>query len=390
MIIDKLKIRNGFPNLVKKLGKEPVTIGFLGGSVSHMKRGWRLSLQEWFDETFIVEGGNKFIDVTMGGVGSATGVFLTKEKLFPEKPDLVFIEFSINDQDKYLTPIEDTCNFVDLIIQIIRSSNNNADICFVYMLYSGQETQLRKGNLTHGIAAHEKIADYYGITSINIAKSIEEIDRSGLYTIETGKDISLFRDYCHHSELGVKMCTSILSKSIDGILKYSLRCPAKEDIGKYSSFSDSRWSSAKIIRINKDMINGVCSWLDKDIPNFNTNRFLSLPAKTEIKFSFKGIYFGFYFISGPNSPILSIKCNNSIVDINTFDEFCYYERINSLILPISLFGLPDVINGCNVSLTVSNTQPDMSVARKPVSIDKYNPKFDVSHILLIGYLIDGI
>ncbi|MEM6886380.1 MAG: SGNH/GDSL hydrolase family protein, partial [Verrucomicrobiota bacterium] len=92
----ELALRGGLPHFFKKARSgKPVTVAYFGGSIT-AHQGWRpisfKGLQEMFPESEM-----EMVNAAVGGTGSIVGVFRADDDLIPSKPDLVFIEFAVND-----------------------------------------------------------------------------------------------------------------------------------------------------------------------------------------------------------------------------------------------------------------------------------------------------
>ena len=91
-----LKARGGLDNVITKLtdGQE-VRIAYFGGSIT-AANGWRPQTLEWFRQTWpqatVVE-----INAAIGGTGSDLGVFRCAQDVLAHDPDLIFVEFAVND-----------------------------------------------------------------------------------------------------------------------------------------------------------------------------------------------------------------------------------------------------------------------------------------------------
>ncbi|MCM8528799.1 MAG: SGNH/GDSL hydrolase family protein, partial [Lentisphaeraceae bacterium] len=88
--------RGGIPNFIKKLkdGKQ-VKIGYLGGSIT-AQPGYRVLSRKWFQEKY-PKAKVEEINAAIGGTGSELGVFRVDYDVLQHKPDLLFIEFAVND-----------------------------------------------------------------------------------------------------------------------------------------------------------------------------------------------------------------------------------------------------------------------------------------------------
>src|SRR5689334_16018215 len=88
--------RAGLPNFFAKLeaGAE-VRIGYLGGSIT-AQEGWRPKTLAHFQKTY-PKAKITQINAAIGGTGSDLGVFRVRQDVLEKKPDLLFVEFAVND-----------------------------------------------------------------------------------------------------------------------------------------------------------------------------------------------------------------------------------------------------------------------------------------------------
>lgn len=92
----ELQIRNGLSNFTEKVNKkDSIRVAYLGGSITE-QNGWRRYSLEWFRQSFPKV---KFIEINaaIGGTGSDFGAFRLQDHVLKFNPDLVFVEFGVND-----------------------------------------------------------------------------------------------------------------------------------------------------------------------------------------------------------------------------------------------------------------------------------------------------
>ena len=89
-------VRGGMPNFLDKLKSgKPVKIAYLGGSIT-AQDGWRVQSLAYFKKMY--PGANaEQIHAAIGGTGSDLGVFRLEHDALDMKPDLLFVEFAVND-----------------------------------------------------------------------------------------------------------------------------------------------------------------------------------------------------------------------------------------------------------------------------------------------------
>ncbi|MEI7423232.1 MAG: SGNH/GDSL hydrolase family protein [Prolixibacteraceae bacterium] len=163
-----LNARQGCPVFFAKLQKkEPVTIVYFGGSITN-HAGYRVFSEAWF-KTQYPESKITAVNAGIGGTGSDLGVFRMDQDVLEFNPDLVFVEFAVNDAGTDSLVI---CHSMEGIVCKIKSHNPAIDICFLYTLNQGMLDDLQKGRLYKSMRYMENIASYYNIPSINFAPDV--------------------------------------------------------------------------------------------------------------------------------------------------------------------------------------------------------------------------
>lgn len=89
--------REGLPNFLAK-AKTPgaeIKVAYFGGSIT-AQPGWRPKSLAHFQKTW-PQAKFSEINAAIGGTGSDLGVFRLKHDVLDQKPDLLFVEFAVND-----------------------------------------------------------------------------------------------------------------------------------------------------------------------------------------------------------------------------------------------------------------------------------------------------
>ncbi|MBX2925692.1 MAG: SGNH/GDSL hydrolase family protein [Chitinophagaceae bacterium] len=122
--------RGGLPNFFRKAGRgDSVKVAYLGGSIT-AQEGWRVYSLNWFKQRFPKAAFTE-INAAIGGTGSDFGVFRLKDQVLKFDPDLVFVEFAVNDRN---TPAEKIARSMEGIVRQVWQHNPSTDICFFYTL----------------------------------------------------------------------------------------------------------------------------------------------------------------------------------------------------------------------------------------------------------------
>ena len=154
-------------------------IGYFGGSItdgtgasSRNTTSWRSLTTQWFKQKF-PEADISMVNASIGGTGSDLGVYRVDRHLLERKPDLVFVEFSVNDSGRRATGTLDPLTpAMEGIIRQIWTFNPNADVVFVYTTMKQYEPHLEKGEVSPAASRHQRVADHYGIPSVDVGLAL--------------------------------------------------------------------------------------------------------------------------------------------------------------------------------------------------------------------------
>lgn len=136
-----------------KAGQE-VTIAYFGGSITAAK-GYRVKTFDWFTKTF-PQAKLTECNAAIGGTGSDLGAFRCTTDVIQESPDMVFVEFNINDGSPANEFRKAT---MEGIVRQLWRAPSRPEIVF---LYTTSRT------LNHPRVSHPAVAKYYGIPEIDL------------------------------------------------------------------------------------------------------------------------------------------------------------------------------------------------------------------------------
>lgn len=177
--------RGDLSRLVQVLRKaqagEEITIGFLGGSITEGRGASRIQdcyvshVYQWWYEMF-PQATIHVINAGIGGTSSYLGVHRVDEELLVHRPDLVFVEFAVNDTPQELH----TNSYENLIRRILMAESNPA----LVLLFATNET----GDSCEKIEAD--LGRYYDLPMISYGKAVlPELEAGNLAWYEIAEDI---------------------------------------------------------------------------------------------------------------------------------------------------------------------------------------------------------
>ena len=161
-----------FASVFKKLEEgERVTVCFLGGSITRGSLSSRpdtcyaYRVYEWFKKTFpkaVIE----YVNAGVGGTTSAFGAARVITDVISHDPDIVLVEFSVNDEcNEYFME-----SYEGLIRKLLYSAKKPAVCALFNFFYENGKTAER---------IHSKITRYYGIPAASMQGAIYEDILSG-------------------------------------------------------------------------------------------------------------------------------------------------------------------------------------------------------------------
>lgn len=187
-----ISVKDGIANTRKKLTEDKkLNVAYYGGSVTvghaasdREKYSWRARTTQWLKDNFPEAEINE-INAAIGASGSHLGAFRAQHDVVSQKPDLLFIEFAINDSYNGENENSASENYEAIVRQVWRD-NPDCDIVNIYVTDSG-----RAISGTHMQAdAHEKIASVYGIPSLRVGNAL--VDK---YSLKKGTADATWKNY---------------------------------------------------------------------------------------------------------------------------------------------------------------------------------------------------
>lgn len=180
--------RTGLPNLRAKLAaRAPVTVAFLGGSITQNggQGGFVSEVPAWIAAQ--VPGIHvETINAGKAATGSDRGAQRIDHDVLLHKPDVVFVEFAVNDSDRECTAD------MERIVRKIRLADPHTDIVFLYCVMDWTLPRLESGKFPPSVIRHEMVAEHYGIPTVALGSDAARKIHLGEWTWA-----SFSADACH-------------------------------------------------------------------------------------------------------------------------------------------------------------------------------------------------
>lgn len=367
--------RGGLPNFFAKVkAGKPVKIAFLGGSITRAGNGYRDQILSWFSDQYPA-GQFEEIMAAVSGTGSDFGACRVKQHVIDHKPDLVFIEFAVNDNRMPMQLVRKT---MEGIVRQVWKANAAADICFIYTFSAENLALLQRGLFPSSVSAMETVAAYYNIPGIHLGLAvIDEIEKGKL--LMSGKKepqpaIPIFSvDGVHPlPETGHKIYTRVLARNLlqmrENAMAHRHALPR--------ALEKKAWTHSGMISLAKHArFSG--NWNTTDSVTKGREYYQLLPevystasADASVKVRFIGTRFGLADIMGPGTGAIEITIDNEPPRvINRFDAFCTYYRLNYFVLS----DLPPGKHTATIRLAPGQIDKAAILKTRNVAVKDWNP-----------------
>ena len=147
-------------------------VAFLGGSITY-NPGWRDSVSRVIRKRFPGTA-FEFINAGIPSLGSLPDAFrINQDVLSKGKIDLLFVEAAVNDRTNEYPAIAQIRSMEGIVRQA-RASNPQIDIVFMYFADPDKIREYKEGISPAEILNHEKVAGYYNIPSVNLAREVTD------------------------------------------------------------------------------------------------------------------------------------------------------------------------------------------------------------------------
>ncbi|CDN33101.1 putative xylanase [Mucinivorans hirudinis] len=331
--LETLHVRGGLPNFYSKAinTKDSLTVVYFGGSITHAP-GYREYSTQWLNQN-ICNGRIRSINAAIPGTGSDLGVFRLADDVLMHKPDLVFVEFAVNDRKTDSTTIT---NSMEGIVRQIKNQNINADICFVYTICDDSMLEFElKNELPVSIKQMEKVAQHYGIPTINYGVDVIRLLNADKLIFRAKAD-STYGDKIIFTIDGVHPTIDqghkVYEKTfIENFPKLNIS-KKRQPKGLPNALSAGNYENVHIYSPKVANNHGFRSAnYKRDAKSFMKtfpDMIYSVSPKDSIVFNFKGTKIGVYDIIGPFGTNIAVSVDGGdFKNFARFDEWCSYTRV---------------------------------------------------------------
>ena len=181
---DCIEYRGSLANTYRKLTQDKsLKVMYFGGSLTNgygcsdndKTMSWRVQSSQWFEENF-PEAEIETINAAIGESGTLLGTYRVQEDIIAQQPDLVFVEYAIN--DRYTASAqglddaqakEMAASQYETIVREIKQALPDCDIVTLITMDRSVSNMYNNKTLYPTAAGHAEVAEAYGLPVVNVA-----------------------------------------------------------------------------------------------------------------------------------------------------------------------------------------------------------------------------
>lgn len=217
----------------KAQGGEDITVGYIGGSITQGSSAgndlcYAKLTSDWLQTTFPDINVN-YVNAGIGATGSYIGVYRADRDLLSKNPDLVFVEFSVNDTTENTD--RNIASYDSLLRKIWGYETSPAIVCIGMTQEDGTS-----------FAPHEEIAKSYDLPFISYKNAILHVINDKNFI--KWDDIS--DDNIHPNVAGHKVLSDLITDYLQDVVdQVADIADTESDFSK--AYTDDKYSSATLL-----------------------------------------------------------------------------------------------------------------------------------------------
>lgn len=393
--------RDGLGNTAKKLRSgAPASIAYLGGSITEQK-GWRVLTQAWLQEHYS-QATHVEIQAAIGGTPSGLGAFRVQRDVIQFAPDLVFVEFAVNDAK---TPAKSIRESMEGIVRKIWTASPETDICFVYTISEPFLSQTEGGKyFANAASAMEEVAEHYNIPTIYMGYEVPKLAAAGTLLLKTPKPqteeqraalegkILFASDGVHpHVDTGHPVYFKQVKQALPVLL-------AKDECGPHhlpAALEPNNYEDSQMIPLSQVNLQGDWQQLDKNsnpvaqkLSNRVDELWRSDSPDATISLKFKGTHIGIYAANGPDCGNYTFTLNSAVRNKSKFDQYSTYHRIGGDTFATNM---PDTVHSFTISPLDTPVDKEAILAKggREADFQKNPNKYKDNYLYISAIVIRG-
>lgn len=270
---------------------------YYGGSVTAGVGGtagnsWASRTEKWLKSTYP----RAQINCTNKAVSGSCvyfGNFRADLDVIPYAPDLMFIEFAVNDsyEDLYYAQ---SAYYLEMLIKRVNTKFPQTDIIILLITDKGKVGEKFENN-----AAHKAVAEHYGIPCIDLGAELAKLVNSG-----AGKWEDYLSDYVHPNDKGYEMYANFITEKLKTMLAIDAKALKNHVMPEESYIVGGINMDCKTVTADKVKLNDGWKLENSNCKSYTT---CISPKKqgSKITIEFEGTSFGMYLTTAKGNTVVA-------------------------------------------------------------------------------------
>jgi sialidase-1 len=312
---DYFQVRDGLANCRIRLERQKkARVVFLGGSIT-AGGGWRDLVCESLRKRF-PQAEFDFVAAGIPSLDSTSHAFRFRRDVLRNGPvDLLFVEAAVNDETNGRTPVE-MVRGMEGVVRQARMANPQMDIIMLHFVDPDKMKVIDEGKVPVVVACHEKVAEYYGVPSIDLAREVTERIHAGEFSWE--KDF----ENLHPSPFGHALYNRSIQRLLDEAWKQPLPADAtpRDCRTPEEPLDEKSYFHGRLVGLEQAVLGDgwaiVPDWKPTD--KAGTRRgFVNVPALVsekpgaQMRLKFEGTAVGILVAAGPDAGTVEYRVDGS-------------------------------------------------------------------------------
>ena len=226
---------------------EPITVAYLGGSITQGSSAgndlcYARLTTNWFEKTF-PESKITYVNAGIGATGSYIGVYRADRDVTCKDPDIVFVDFSVNDTTEHTE--RNKASYDGVLRKLWFSDSSPAVVTIAMTMENGTSFQ----------KYHSEIAEAYDIPMISYHDAILDVIKKGHIIWDDISDDDIHPNVTGHAVL-TEMITSYLQSVLDDI--DNIDTSAESDLS--APFISDKYSTAGLVLPGTPEVTNSTGW----------------------------------------------------------------------------------------------------------------------------------
>lgn len=307
-----IRYRGSLSNSFHKMQyRRKARVAFLGGSITEME-GWHNLVMQQLRQRFPYTEFD-FVCAGIPSTGTTPGAFrIENDVLSRGEIDLLFVEAAVNDDTNHFDYIEQVRG-MEGEVRHAREACPEVDIIMLHFIYDPFIEDYAEGRIPDVILNHERVANHYAISSIDLAHEIADRMAAGEFTWEEFGGT-------HPHMMGHKYYAAAIASLFDEMWSSAPGDTLKAHALPADKLDDYSYCNGRFVDIRRAEYRNGWSYIEAWQPDSAVQTrpgFVDVPMLVADKpgkvltFDFTGTAVGIFCVAGPHAATLEYSVDGA-------------------------------------------------------------------------------